>query len=239
VRPGVADIANLEAQGAQDLCGASRAHAAAEVVVAERSSGCELVGDAENGLGVVAFTVEDQQVGGGGAEMVEVEELIASEPVVLGGCLADVLALNWIPFSHEQIVGHGRSDQRRQIGTAAARGGRAIAFQAMRLDYHKLVRDQIPRIIEAGGGQPVTRVPDQAGYQAALRAKLMEEAEEAQAAPDGQLRSELADVLEVLQALATAHGMSWEDVVAEAARKRDERGGFDQRIFLEYVDQAD
>jgi predicted house-cleaning noncanonical NTP pyrophosphatase (MazG superfamily) len=109
----------------------------------------------------------------------------------------------------------------------------------MRLDYHKLVRDEIPRIIEAGGGQPVTRVLNQAGYLTALRAKLVEEAEEAQAAPDGQLRSELADVLEVLQALATAHGMSWEDVVAEAARKRTERGGFDQRIFLEYVDQAD
>jgi predicted house-cleaning noncanonical NTP pyrophosphatase (MazG superfamily) len=108
----------------------------------------------------------------------------------------------------------------------------------MRLDYRKLVRDGIPRIIEAGGGQPVTRVLDQAGYLAALRAKLMEEAEEAQAASDKQLRSELADVLEVLQALAAAHGMSWGDVVAEAARKRDERGGFDQRIFLEYVDQV-
>jgi predicted house-cleaning noncanonical NTP pyrophosphatase (MazG superfamily) len=108
----------------------------------------------------------------------------------------------------------------------------------MRLDYHKLVRDGIPRIIEAGGGQPVTRVLDQAGYLAALRAKLMEEAGEAQAAPDGQLRSELADVLEVLEALAAAHGMSWEDVVAEAACKRDERGGFGQRIFLEYVEQV-
>jgi len=108
----------------------------------------------------------------------------------------------------------------------------------MRLDYHKLVRDGIPRIIEAGGGQPVTRVLDQAGYLTALRAKLVEEAEEAQAASGRQLRSELADVLEILQALAAAHGMSWEDVVAEAARKRDERGGFDQRIFLEYVDQV-
>ena len=77
---------------------------------------------------------------------------------------------------------------------------------------------------------------DQAGYQAELRAKLVEEAEEARSAPDRQLRSELADVLEVLQALAAAHGMSWEDVVTEAVRKRDERGGFDQRIFLEYVD---
>jgi len=108
----------------------------------------------------------------------------------------------------------------------------------MRIDYHKLVRDGIPRIIEAGGGQPVTRVLDQAGYLTALRAKLVEEAEEAQAASGRQLRSELADVLEILQALAAAHGMSWEDVVAEAARKRDERGGFDQRIFLEYVDQV-
>ena len=108
----------------------------------------------------------------------------------------------------------------------------------MRLAYRKLVRDGIPRIIEAGGGQPVTRVLDQAGYLAALRVKLMEEAEEAQAVSDMQLRSELADVLEVLQALTAAHGMSWEDVVAEAARKRDERGGFHQRIFLEYVDQV-
>ena len=88
---------------------------------------------------------------------------------------------------------------------------RTIAFRAMRLEYHKLVRDGIPRIIEAGGGQPVSRVLDRAGYLAALRAKLPEEAEEKRSAPDRQLRSELADVLEVLRALAAAQGMSWED----------------------------
>ena len=108
----------------------------------------------------------------------------------------------------------------------------------MRVTHHKLVRDQIPAIIAADGGQPVTRVLDQAGYEAALRAKLLEEAHEAQAAPDGKLASELADVLEVLQALAAAHDMSWDEVVSEASRKRGERGGFDHRIFLEYVDQA-
>jgi predicted house-cleaning noncanonical NTP pyrophosphatase (MazG superfamily) len=48
----------------------------------------------------------------------------------------------------------------------------------------------------------------------------------------------IADVLEVLQALAAVHDMSWEDIVSEANRKRAERGGFDKRIFLEYVDQA-
>jgi predicted house-cleaning noncanonical NTP pyrophosphatase (MazG superfamily) len=79
---------------------------------------------------------------------------------------------------------------------------------------------------------------DHVGYEAALRAKLLEEAHEAQAAPDGQLASELADVLEVLQALAAAHDMGWEEVVSEAGRKRAERGGFDHRIFLEYVDQT-
>jgi predicted house-cleaning noncanonical NTP pyrophosphatase (MazG superfamily) len=108
----------------------------------------------------------------------------------------------------------------------------------MRVTYHKLVRDQIPAIIAADGHQPVTRILDHAGYEAALRAKLLEEAHEAQAAPDEQLASELADVLEVLQALAAAHDMSWEDIVFEASRKRAERGGFDNRIFLEYVDQA-
>ncbi len=110
--------------------------------------------------------------------------------------------------------------------------------QVMRVAYHKLVRDRIPEIIAADGGQPVTRILDHADYQAALRAKLLEEAHEAQAAPDGQLASELADVLEVLQALAAAQDMGWEDVVSEASRKRTERGGFDSRIFLEYVDQA-
>jgi predicted house-cleaning noncanonical NTP pyrophosphatase (MazG superfamily) len=108
----------------------------------------------------------------------------------------------------------------------------------MRVTYHKLVRDQVPAIIAADGHQAVTRVLDQVGYEAALRAKLLEEAHEAQSAPDGQLVSELADVLEVLQALAAAHDMDREDVVSEASRKRGERGGFDQRIFLEYVDQA-
>ena len=110
--------------------------------------------------------------------------------------------------------------------------------RVMRVTYHKLVRDQIPAIIAADGHQPVTRVLDHAGYEAALRAKLLEEAHEAQAAPDGQLMPELADVLEVLQALAAAHDMRWEEVVSEVSRKRAERGGFDQRILLEYVDQA-
>jgi len=83
-----------------------------------------------------------------------------------------------------------------------------------------------------------TRVLDHASYQGALRSKLLEEAQEADAAPDEQLASELADVLEVLRALAMAHGMTWEDIELQASRKRAERGGFNRRIFLEHVDQV-
>ena len=60
-------------------------------------------------------------------------------------------------------------------------GGRAVASRAWRVVYNKLVRDYIPGIIAMDGRQPATRVLDQAGYLAALRAKLVEEAQEAQA----------------------------------------------------------
>ena len=80
--------------------------------------------------------------------------------------------------------------------------------------------------------------PDDVSYRGALRSKLLEEAQEAEAAPDEQLASELADVLEVLRALATAYGITWEDIKVQAEHKRAERGGFDRRIFLEHVDQA-
>ena len=107
----------------------------------------------------------------------------------------------------------------------------------MRVVYNKLVRDLIPDIIAANGSQPSTRVLNHSSYQEALRSKLVEEAQEAEAASDEQVVSELADVLEVLRALAQSYGMKWDDIEFQAARKRAERGGFDHRIFLEYVEQ--
>ena len=51
-------------------------YAAAEVVRTEWTAGRVLIGDAENGLGVVPFVVEDQQVGGGGTEVMACQELV-------------------------------------------------------------------------------------------------------------------------------------------------------------------
>jgi predicted house-cleaning noncanonical NTP pyrophosphatase (MazG superfamily) len=108
----------------------------------------------------------------------------------------------------------------------------------MRVDYNKLVRDRIPEIIGSRGDRAVTRVLDEADYRDALLAKLVEEAREASSARAEELPAELADVLEVLQALAKALGMTWEQLLALAANKRTQRGAFERRIFLEYVEQA-
>jgi predicted house-cleaning noncanonical NTP pyrophosphatase (MazG superfamily) len=108
----------------------------------------------------------------------------------------------------------------------------------MRVVHSKLVRDQIPQIIESDGRRAVTRLLDDDSYRTALLAKLLEEAGEAGEASAEALPGELADVLEVVQALAKAHGLAWEQILKLAADKRARRGGFDRRIFLEYVEQA-
>jgi predicted house-cleaning noncanonical NTP pyrophosphatase (MazG superfamily) len=104
--------------------------------------------------------------------------------------------------------------------------------------YNKLVRDRIPEIIRLDGRHPVTRVLDFADYRTALLAKLIEEAKEAEEAPVGQLATEIADILEVLQALAEAHQIAWGHIVETAASKRAEQGGFRDRLFLEYVETS-
>lgn len=106
----------------------------------------------------------------------------------------------------------------------------------MPASHRKLVRDKIPEIIQAGGGHPVTRVLDEAGYRQALLDKLAEEAAEAAQASTEDLPGELADVLEVLRALTTAAGMPWEQFLALADDKRNRRGGFTGKIFLESVE---
>ena len=99
--------------------------------------------------------------------------------------------------------------------------------------YNKLVRDKIPDIIEADGKSCKTRILSDEEYIAALEEKLNEEVAEYQA--DKNLE-EMADVLEVLQAICKARGYSLEELEALRAKKANERGGFADKIFLEYVE---
>lgn len=100
--------------------------------------------------------------------------------------------------------------------------------------YNKLVRDKIPEIIEADGKECKTRILSNDEYIAALEAKLNEEVAEYQV--DKNLE-EMADVLEVLQAICTARGYSMDELEAMRAKKAEKRGGFRERIFLEYVEE--
>lgn len=97
----------------------------------------------------------------------------------------------------------------------------------------KLVRDKIPDLICASGRVPDVRVLDDAAYRSALHDKLLEEAAELRGAmTNDEVVAELADVLEVLAAMAALHGLSFEGLVVAADYKRSERGGFARRLWL-------
>ncbi|MDC3728939.1 nucleoside triphosphate pyrophosphohydrolase [Rhodococcus sp. Rp3] len=98
----------------------------------------------------------------------------------------------------------------------------------------KLVRDRIPEIIRASGRVPEARKLDASAYQAALHAKLLEEVGELREADtDEHALEEAADVFEVLNALIGCYGYSIDDVRQVAEKKRTERGGFSDRIWLD------
>ena len=102
--------------------------------------------------------------------------------------------------------------------------------------HEKLVRDRIPEIIEHSGKQAVTRTLTDAEYLAALDAKLTEEMAEYQA---DKSMEELADLLEVMMAVAAARGHDFREVEAIRQDKAAKRGGFRERIWLEAVETPD
>ena len=95
--------------------------------------------------------------------------------------------------------------------------------------YNKLVRDQIPTIIEAQGQVPYTRILSDEEYTVALKQKLDEEVGEFH--KDNNLE-ELADILEVVYALTENLGCTREELMEAYQKKHDERGGFKEKIFL-------
>ena len=95
--------------------------------------------------------------------------------------------------------------------------------------YNKLVRDKIPQIIEQNGGKATFRqlLPEE--YVHYLEIKLDEEVGEYH---HDKTVEELADILEVIYALANAHGVSKEEFMAVYQEKHDRRGGFEEKLLL-------
>lgn len=99
--------------------------------------------------------------------------------------------------------------------------------------HRKLVRDLIPAIITANGGTAVSRVLEPDEYRAALHAKLAEESAELRTAAPAEQLGELADLLDVVKALAADAGHTLDQVIDAAAAKTAKRGGFTSRLWLE------
>jgi len=101
-----------------------------------------------------------------------------------------------------------------------------------KITYHKLVRDKIPDIIKQAGKTCTFKTLSDEDYLELLDEKLNEELAEYQ---ESKSMEELADLLEVIRAVAIARGSSPEEVEDIRKAKALSRGGFEKKILLENV----
>ena len=98
------------------------------------------------------------------------------------------------------------------------------------MKYNKLVRDKIPEYIKSKGGVPITHVADEAEYWQKLKEKLQEEVGEFLEAESAE---ELADILEVLDAISDFKNFDKKEIEAIKSKKAEERGKFKDKIILD------
>ena len=95
--------------------------------------------------------------------------------------------------------------------------------------YNKLVRDNIPDIIRKQGKNPCIRILEAEAYTHALEQKLDEETAEFHKEKNLE---ELADILEVVYALAEDLGSSKAELHRVYEQKHEARGGFEKKYLL-------
>lgn len=98
--------------------------------------------------------------------------------------------------------------------------------------YNKLVRDRIPDIIRAQGKEPWVHTASDVEQKEKLLDKCIEELGEFRARPSEE---EMADIMEVIDALCRFHGFDRGRLELLRLEKREERGGFERRTVLEKV----
>lgn len=104
----------------------------------------------------------------------------------------------------------------------------------MPCESDKLVRDEIPEVIEENGEEPTIHIADDKEYSDRLTEKFDEEVTEYQ--ESGEL-SELTDILEVVHAIRKDRGLGREELQKIREQKADQRGRFNEGIVLEQVEK--
>lgn len=98
----------------------------------------------------------------------------------------------------------------------------------------KLARDKTIQRFEACGAKAKWRYLNDEEYNIALRNKLVEEADEVKVAKSREeLVDELADLYEVIDAIKAFNSLTEEEIITGQTKKREERGGFSKRIYVE------
>lgn len=105
--------------------------------------------------------------------------------------------------------------------------------------YNKLVRDKMVQIIENDGRKAKYKILNKKTYFKALKRKLDEEVVELKKAlKNGNLSEiieEIADVREVLEAISKYYD-AFNIVLKKQEEKRNERGSFNERVYLKKAD---
>lgn len=97
---------------------------------------------------------------------------------------------------------------------------------------NKLARDRLHENLAVRGATAITRILSDEEYKLALYKKLQEEVTEFLETP---IPEELADVLEVIYALAPIVAGSIQELEQVRIAKKDHRGGFDKKMFVEEI----
>lgn len=129
--------------------------------------------------------------------------------------------------SDDLAVFSNAADQRHYHTTNFFRVQQFPCYNRAMVTYHKLVRDRIPEILDAKGVPYEQHTATDAEYRKELFKKLVEEATEF---ADDPSEAELADVLEVIDALCSLPEFAKVNDVK--IKKRTERGGFEKRLIL-------
>ncbi len=96
--------------------------------------------------------------------------------------------------------------------------------------YNKLIRDNIPLILQQKNIIAKTHIADEKEYAQKLLEKLDEEVKEY---TKDQTINEMADIFEVISAILEQQKWTIEQVIDVQQKKREEKGAFTKKIILE------